>query len=90
MYKLKAAPKKEAKPTTKAIKPNIESELIKIKISPAKLGVGGAAILATLNKNHHKNLFKNLFNLRTIYLHNNELVELDKCLFKGLTKSNVI
>jgi len=54
MYKLKAAPKKEAKPTTKAIKPNIESELIKIKISPAKLGVGGAAILATLNKNHHK------------------------------------
>lgn len=35
------------------MKPKKERELIKIKISPARLGVGGAAMLATLNKNHH-------------------------------------
>lgn len=53
IYKLYTAPKKDISPT-----PNAKTQChltlhIKIIISPAKLGVGGAAILEIENKNHH-------------------------------------
>lgn len=53
MYKLKAAPRKEANPILKVNKPETLKDLMKIIISPIKLGLGGAAMFVTLNRNHH-------------------------------------
>jgi len=51
---LYAAARKEINPRKTTESPQLFKELMKIKISPNKLGEGGAAILKILNKNHQK------------------------------------
>lgn len=52
-YRLYAPAKNDATPTIRAVR-SLDLILdIKIIISPARLGVGGAAMLAAPNKNHH-------------------------------------
>ena len=52
--KLYTAPKKERIPTNIAAPPNQVIEERKIKISPPRLALGGAAIFVILNKNHQR------------------------------------
>lgn len=53
-YKLYAAPRKEINPTNIAAPPSQPIQEMKIKISPPKLGLGGAAMLVTLKMNHQR------------------------------------